>query len=846
MPDIRDFFGAKRASKNRRVVQESDEDEESNVLTNQATTAQPAQVFGKVRRSTRAKSDVPVQHDDEYGSIDLDFDEAIPPPPPPKCKRKQQETVDLEPSPKRARSTPSPRKPVVSPKQPLAKTITTPRKAAVPQATTHLDVQAILDAIPAAQPISTMDREAATKRAVVGKATAQTVTTGGSINGDLLPQGNLDCLLGLTFVFTGVLPTLERGDAQELVKKYGARVTTAPSKNTDFVVVGAEAGPNKIDKVRKLGVKMIDEAGLLQLISSMPAGGGNTQAAEKAQAKKDKEDEGARMRAKELEREQKEDLRKQAAQGARIVEPSTQLWTVKHAPRSLKDVVGNKANVERIVKFLRDFPISLRNSFRKGGADGMGAFRAVLVSGAPGLGKTTSAHLAAREAGYDVIELNASDTRSKKLLEGSLRGVVTNTSLVGTKRLVLIMDEVDGMSAGDRGGVGALNAVIRKTQIPIICICNDRSSPKLKPLDRTTFDIRFSRPTKDMVRSRIMTICYREGISITPQAADNLVEGTGGDLRQILNHLSTWRLTQTTLDQETATQTPRKHVVLKPWDICSRLLSSSRATVAERSELYFNDHEMSYLMLQENYLRTASAKRLGMASRAAASISDGDLVDAMIHGPQQHWSLMPVHAVFSCVRPASFVAGAAEGRYGFTSVLGNMSKTSKAYRLLREVRTHVSLKVSADRGEIRRDYIPAFYARTVKRVTEDIGAVIDFMDDYYISREDYDNLGELVIGSDVDIPSTIKAAFTRQYNKQPHNTPFIDVGSTAAPKRLVSADAVPDIEDAIEQDEEVPADDEEQEDREEDITKDKSIKVASKKTTAKSAAKRAGSSKQKK
>jgi replication factor C subunit 1 len=69
------------------------------------------------------------------------------------------------------------------------------------------------------------------------------------------------------------------------------------------------------------------------------------------------------------------------------------------------------------------------------------------------------------------------------------------------------MDEVDGMSAGDRGGVGALNALIKKTkvallgtplsselniaQIPIICIANDRNAQKMKPLWSSTYNLSF-------------------------------------------------------------------------------------------------------------------------------------------------------------------------------------------------------------------------------------------------------------------------------------------------------------------------------------------------------------------
>ena len=57
------------------------------------------------------------------------------------------------------------------------------------------------------------------------------------------------------------------------------------------------------------------------------------------------------------------------------------------------------------------------SSFKKPGKNGMNVFRAVLITGSPGIGKTTSAHLCAKLEGFTPIELNASDARSKKLVE---------------------------------------------------------------------------------------------------------------------------------------------------------------------------------------------------------------------------------------------------------------------------------------------------------------------------------------------------------------------------------------------------------------------------------------------
>ena len=73
-------------------------------------------------------------------------------------------------------------------------------------------------------------------------------------------------------------------------------------------------------------------------------------------------------------------------------------------------------------------------------------------------------------------------------------GRVTHRTLNRSKQLV-IMDEVDGMSAGDRGGVQELIRLIQKTLIPIICICNDRESPKVRTLAMKCYDLVFARPS---------------------------------------------------------------------------------------------------------------------------------------------------------------------------------------------------------------------------------------------------------------------------------------------------------------------------------------------------------------
>lgn len=151
------------------------------------------------------------------------------------------------------------------------------------------------------------------------------------------------------------------------------------------------------------------------------------------------------------------------------------------------------------------------------------------------------------------------------------------------------------------------------------------------------------------------------------------------------------------------------------------------------------------------------------------------------------------------------------------------------------------LRTSGDRHEIRQQYLPVLWDKTVNTLQtkgkESVDEVIDLMDSYFLTREDFDFIQELGVGpqdeSDVKIDTQTKSTFTRSYNQKSHPMPFMKASNVMAPSK--TAKVVPDLEEAIEEEDvEEPVVEEKEDDAEIDLKKDKFIqKPVKKKAPAK-------------
>jgi replication factor C subunit 1 len=503
--------------------------------------------------------------------------------------------------------------------------------------------------------------------------------------------------------------------------------------------------------------------------------------------------------------------------------------------------------------------------------------------------ETTTATLVAQESGRDVLEFNASDVRSKKAIQeemGDITGSrtlefhsVTGRKPNRTKRCI-IMDEVDGMGAGDRSGMAELIQMIKSSRVPIICICNDRQSQKMKSLLPYCMDLRYRRPTKSTIAARAVQVARLEGLVVEPNAAEAVVESCGNDVRQVLNCLQMWSSsaaakqgnqsstnTMTYKELKDREQSINKDEILRVslFD-AARLVVEGRRGLAgadvvtqrnnffHRNDAYFVDYNFLGLLVQQNYLKVLQPqfneiKRqndprqmqqiLDRMHQAAHSMSDWAVADGSLHS-DMNWSLLPVTAALA-VKTGYHAGGENGGMLSgfpeFTTWLGRNSTRSKKVRILHELSHHMNYKISAGTAEMRMSYLPVLRMRFLSLLTSDapqfVEEAIDLMDGYGLDRDDvFEKLDEFnmeAVGKDTGsfqkIDSKKKAAFTRLYNQGSHKSQALvaEQGAVKKTKRgaaSVAASSELGDPDAIDDDNVSPeADVDEEGEEEEDIEK---------------------------
>ncbi|TKY89326.1 hypothetical protein EX895_001857 [Sporisorium graminicola] len=277
---------------------------------------------------------------------------------------------------------------------------------------------------------------------------------------------------------------------------------------------------------------------------------------------------------------------------------ASRMWVDKHRPAKFTELLGDERVHREVLGWLKEWDecVFKRKNHRKerhrqyiqakyglpdsGAGDKGGEHswkdpygrpkeRIMMISGPPGLGKTTLAHVIGAHAGYNVYELNASDARSAGAVEDVIKMALESGSLKDPRPTLVVIDEIDGATGGGGGASGEshgfVRALVRLVEMgkgsgpkaaglasrgkkqqrkgfkpllrPIICICNDLYAPSLRALRPMSKLVRFNKPPTNLVVKRLREVCEAESLSVEARGLSLLAELTNGDIRSCLNAL---------------------------------------------------------------------------------------------------------------------------------------------------------------------------------------------------------------------------------------------------------------------------------------------------------------------
>ncbi|OQS02776.1 chromosome transmission fidelity protein [Thraustotheca clavata] len=371
-----------------------------------------------------------------------------------------------------------------------------------------------------------------------------------------------------------------------------------------------------------------------------------------------------------------------------------ELWLNKYRPKHFIDLLSDERTNRDVLGWLKSWDACvfkskakapLKPAFRFGNdkaaateskppEDIRPEHKIILICGPPGAGKTTLAGIAARHAGYNPIEVNASDDRTSSVLREKIISAMEMQSIFGNSRPnCIILDEIDGALHGNEGrsAIGALQELIatpystkkdksKKAKHPlirpIICICNDQYAPVLRPLRKLAKIFVLSTPDQRQLMSRLKFICKNESLEAPTSLLSALCQRADNDIRFCLNSLQfasarTKQLTSSMIEDMMGQKDLSKGAY-DVWDVIfyeprqkkkdDTISSFTRAfEAADR----FASHELVLNGLHDNLLPLAfNDPTLVKVHQALECMEFADLVDTQIRTHQQY-ALMSYYSV---------------------------------------------------------------------------------------------------------------------------------------------------------------------------------------------------------
>ena len=202
--------------------------------------------------------------------------------------------------------------------------------------------------------------------------------------------------------------------------------------------------------------------------------------------------------------------------------------------------INNILNRNKICNDIKQFLINF-----EGNKSNISCKRGIYIYGNPGTGKTVFIQKLLKEMNYDIVKYDAGDIRNKSIVDTITKHNMSDRNVLSmlnknVKKIAIIMDEIDGMNNGDKGGINSLIKLIRPKKTkkqklediamnPIICIGNYHIDKKIKELMKVCSSYELKNPTNEQMDTLIDSYITH----ITPEIKTNLLNYIQGDLRKL-------------------------------------------------------------------------------------------------------------------------------------------------------------------------------------------------------------------------------------------------------------------------------------------------------------------------
>jgi replication factor C subunit 1 len=285
------------------------------------------------------------------------------------------------------------------------------------------------------------------------------------------------------------------------------------------------------------------------------------------------------------------------------------MFTTKYRPQKLSDFVGNEKVIQPFIKWLLTWEPSNKKT------------KCALVYGVNGIGKSLLVDLLLKKHCYHAIHVCPDDERSKEKIKTTIQPLLHMKKTFCNEENVLVINDIDS-SCGDHGFISSIVECIKETEIPIICICDDKFNQSLKPLLNHCYDVKLVKPAYNEIYRLIYRVVTEEKIKIGKSSVDKLIEQANGDIRFVLNTLQLGVKKSCKKDVQSA----------NIFDTTGALFHMD-VPFADKYATYWLAHDMHPLLIQENYIGCImgskdAAKCVQNMAYSADAMSDMDLFDA--------------------------------------------------------------------------------------------------------------------------------------------------------------------------------------------------------------------------